>query len=166
MRGIKWAILASAIVVAAIPPTALGDTTTAIDATLMNTVVSGPGDIPGGRDSSPLGVGWHDAAGGWHARNVPVSDDIVDGSGAPIGTMNRSVSFNVHVATGASTAWCDFTMTLTGFGTFEGHCNGSLLEGHFSGHGSPGSTLSGTYALAPGGIPGVGPYLLDMVVRS
>lgn len=104
----------------------------------------------------------------WHVRNVPVTEGIasLDGS-TQIGTLARSFNFNLNMATGASTAWCDFTITLTtpDLGAFDGHCGGSLIDGIMIGNG-PGGHMEGTYSLEPGGVPGVGPYVIAVEIAG
>lgn len=107
---------------------------------------------------------WADGAGGQHWRDVAVTDDMVDAAGAQVGTLHRKISFNLQPKTGASRAWCSYSMELSASGTFTGTCSGTLLEGRFVGHGRNGATLSGTYTLGAGGTPGVGPYSLDFSI--
>lgn len=111
---------------------------------------------------------WTDADGGTHARKLPVTDDLIAADGSTMGTLSRKVSFNIQPGTGASVAWCSFTMTFTDSGQYggpySGSCNGSLLEGHFEGAGANGSSVRGEYTLNAGGRPAVGPYSLDVTV--
>lgn len=108
-----------------------------------------------------------------HARNVGVTDDMVDpGSGAPVGTLVRSVNFNWDqdaLAEGevVTQAWCSFTMYFEdpAYGTVPGRCNGSLLSGHIIGNGED-AHLRGWYQLDPGGVPSVGPYSLTLEITS
>lgn len=148
-------------------PASHAGSSTSVQALVVDSTPTGVGQIPAGHDISPLGVGWHTASGRWHAREVPVIDTLVDpaDASAVIGSMTRHVSFNLDPATGASTAWCDFSLSLDGIGTFDGRCNGSLLVGRLHGHdGSSG--VSGVYRLAPGGTPALGPYELDLVITT
>jgi hypothetical protein len=123
-----------------------------------------PGDQPGSNwQSGPI----------WHARGLPVTDTMFDPDGQTVvGTLERSVNFNWDLAAMAdgvvkSTANCTFSLTLDDpdLGTFDGRCGGSLLTGTLVGAG-PSGHISGSYALAAGGVPGVGPYELSLAVRS
>lgn len=118
-----------------------------------------PGEDPG--------FNWA-SSGIWHVRDVPVTEGIesLDGS-TVVGHVERSFNFNLNMATGASTAWCDFTITLTDpdLGAFDGHCGGSLVQGTMVGNG-PGGHLEGTYSLEPGGVPGVGPYVVAIEISG
>lgn len=109
----------------------------------------------------------------WHMRRVPVTDtmDSLDGE-TTMGYLERSVNFNWDLGALAegevqSTAWCSYTMTLTdpALGTFEGHCRGTLLAGTVVANG-PSGHQQGTYTLEAGGVPSIGPYLLDLEIRE
>lgn len=120
-------------------------------------VVMAPGDQPGFNWTSD---------GIWHVRNVPVTETIssLDGS-TEVGHIERTFNFNLDMATGSSRAWCAFTITLTDpdLGAFDGRCGGSLVNGTIVGNG-PGSHLMGTYSLEAGGVPGVGPYVIELEI--
>lgn len=113
-------------------------------------------------------VGWPEpGAGGdwveggiWHTRGVLVTDTL---SGDLVGTAERSISFDMNLTSGASTARCNFTFAVTDpfDETWTGRCQGTLVEGTFAGHGADGTFIHGTYGLAPGGVPAVGPYWLE-----
>lgn len=113
------------------------------------------------------GTNWA-SDGIWHMRSVPVTDTIesLDGS-VEMGQLVRSVNFNLNLATGASTAWCSFTMTLTDpdLGVFDGHCAGTLLDGTVTGNG-PNGHLRGIYYLESGGIPSIGPYVIELEIAG
>lgn len=93
----------------------------------------------------------------YHVRDIPLTDVW---TGGLEGTMHRWVSFDMNLETGHNTARCrtELNMTAPLEETFDVRCRGTLLTGSFNGRGSEGSILTGTYALAPGGTPGVGPY--------
>lgn len=101
-----------------------------------------------------------------HVRRVPVSD-ILKADGQVIGQLDRSVNFNWDQGSGASTAWCSYTLELTNpdLGTLTGHCRGTLLAGTFVGNG-PNGHLQGTYTLEPGGVPSIGPYRLLFEIQE
>ncbi len=113
--------------------------------------------------------------GGVHAQAVDpsrgvaaaVADTIVDQADPTrvLGTLTRSINFNLNLATGTSQAWCQFGMDLGELGTFLGSCRGSLIEGSFNGHG-PDGNIEGRYSLAAGGVPGVGPYELTITIHG
>jgi len=105
-----------------------------------------------------------------HARQIHVEDAfIVDGD--VVGRLERLVSFNWRNPSDTtdlvSTAHCSFTIELyvEDLGDFAGSCWGTLLSGQLVANGGTGH-LDGTYALEPGGVPGVGPYLLEVSVRA
>ncbi len=117
--------------------------------------VTSPFTLPG--DGGRM---WTDQHGGTHGRDIPIDAALTDGSG-PAGTLHYDFSFNLSADGTSSTAWCDFTMDLHGYGTFTGRCNGTLVAGQIVGHGD-GATLDGTYVLEPGGYLGFGPYDLQL----
>jgi hypothetical protein len=92
-----------------------------------------------------------------HVRDLPVSDVW---TGGLEGTMQRWVSFDMNLETGHNVARCRTVLQMTGplDETFTARCRGTLLEGTFNGRSDAGSLLRGTYGLAPGGVPGIGPY--------
>lgn len=106
---------------------------------------------------------WFDGGGKEHVRHLPVHDELVDASGATVGSMDRHVNFNL-LPDGRSRAWCDLELTLDAYGSFDGHCEGTLAAGRFVGHGGHRSAVSGVYVLEAGGTPGVGPYDLEMTI--
>lgn len=118
-----------------------------------------PGDDPG---TNWLGDGL------WHVRSVPVTDtfETLDGL-IVMGHLERSVSFELDLTTGASRARCAFSVTLTepDLGAFRGRCSGTLLEGKVVANGPTGH-VQGTYVLESGGTAGVGPYLLELEIRE
>ena len=106
---------------------------------------------------------WVDGHGGTHGRDIPIDAALTDASG-PAGTLHYDFGFNLSADGTSSTAWCDFTMHLDGYGTFAGTCNGTLVAGQIDGRGSD-ATLVGTYVLEPGGYLGFGPYDLQLGLR-
>ena len=149
-------------------PAVAGPIVQTVEGRLVDTLVFGiPADQVVLAPGEDPGVNWasNDI---WHVRNVPVTEKVVslDGS-TEIGQLERSVNFNLNMATGASTAWCSFTITLTDpdLGAFDGHCGGSLVSGIMIGNG-PGGHLSGTYHLEAGGAPGVGPYVIEVDIAA
>ena len=105
-----------------------------------------------------------DASGRMHARRLPVTDTLLGANGT-LGQLKRHVSFNMDPSTGASVAWCDFTLTLKNVGKFSGRCAGTLMKGYFSGIRTA-KSIWGTYKLVAGGTPGVGPHTLDFWVAG
>jgi hypothetical protein len=147
---------------------ALGTTATAaaadesieLDTLLVDTTVFGiPADqVPLGPPAvNDPGTSWV-SSGIWHVRGLPVVDTIVDvESGEVIGSLTRSVNFNLDLESFTSHGWCSFTADFYGIGTISGYCFGSLLSGTIVGNGDAGH-YEGTYELTPGGVFGVGPY--------
>lgn len=104
---------------------------------------------------------WVDGHGGVHGRNIPIDAALTDTFGEPAGTLHYDFSFNLSADGSSSTAWCDFTMDLSGYGALSGRCNGTLLAGQIVGQGNA-VGLHGTYVLEQGGYLGLGPYDLQL----
>jgi hypothetical protein len=159
MRRIVIALAAAALIVASLGTGALAsnDPCARADVCLR---VTFPETTP-----SAYGRVWTDSSG-MHGRDILVSNTITDtASDAEVGTLAYSFNFNASADFSSSEAWCSFTLSLDSYGTFDGHCNGSLVVGHLEGAGGGGSTLEGTYTFdsgAPGAILGQGPYDLEV----
>jgi hypothetical protein len=159
MRRIVIALATAALIVAALGTGALASTDPCARADVCLQVT-----FP---ETSPSGVGrlWANSAG-MHGRDILVSAEISDATtGDEVGSLSYRFNFNANADFSSSEAWCSFTMTLDSYGTFDGHCNGSLVVGHLEGAGGGGSTLKGTYTFdsgAPGAILGQGPYDLEV----
>ena len=150
------------------PATAAPPTVHEVEGRLVDAYVFGiPADQVEMTPGEDPGFNWM-SNGIWHLRNVPVTETIatLDGS-TEIGHIERTFNFNLNMATGASTAWCRFTVTLTDpdLGAFDGRCGGSLTDGIMVGNG-PGGHLGGTYSLEAGGVPGVGPYVIALEIKG
>jgi hypothetical protein len=146
LGAVLMAVLVMPIVAA---PPAAATTRVSFTAELQATDIVMPDPGPGSDWIS------HDV---WHVRGAQVTDavhgDLVGG------TLERTVLFNLDLESGRSNAWCSFEWTGE-VDTWTGSCRGSLTAGTFNGRGAGGTLLHGTYALAPGGIPAVGPYVVS-----
>lgn len=165
----KMTLIAVALLVAAIAaPASATPTVHVVEGRLVDThvfgvpadqVVLAPGDEPGANWLSD---------GIWHVRRVPVTDTLesLDGT-ITMGHLERSVSFDLNLTTGASRARCSFTMTLTdpALGAFDGVCSGTLVEGIVVANGPTGH-MQGSYSLESGGTPGVGPYVVELEIQE
>lgn len=94
-----------------------------------------------------------------HVRGLQVVDQW---SGGLVGVLERSVSYDLNLVTGVNTARCSGTLTATApiEETWVVRCRGTLESGTWNGRGVSGTQIRGTYQLAPGGVPGLGPYLV------
>jgi len=142
---------------------------TEVTAVLTDTTIFGipAAELPPG-PGNVIGTNW-ESGDVWHARKLPVFDVMRDGDGQQIGSLERTVSFDWRHPTSAgeveSTAHCSYTMELDGFGKFVGHCAGDLLHGIVLGGGAAGHQR-GIYALVDGGVPGIGPYRLEVTITG
>jgi hypothetical protein len=172
-RIITSAIAIASLAIATTPAAASSPAAETIEVRLVDTHVFGlpVSEIDLAPGSTP-GTNWT-SVDIWHARNIPVSERMIatDG-GADVGTLERSVNFNWDLSALAngeivSQAWCGFTMSFhdPDLGSLSGTCQGSLISGSIVGNGT-GAVMRGIYRLDPAGVPGVGPYTLDLEIQE